>query len=93
MTRLVPLSGQIRSALELSACEKPQIKKRRSRPSTAEEKEDELLPNLQPKPGTELRLTPFPTKDYPDGSTPAEITKHFMDPTFSLDQMLSSYSK
>lgn len=96
LSRLVPASGLIRSALELSAGEKnasPRVKKRRSRPSTAEEKEDDLLPELTPVPGTELRLTPLPCESYPKGSTPAEITKHSLDQSYTLESMLSTYEK
>lgn len=94
LSRLVPTSGLIRSALDLSAAERsasPKAKKRRSRPSTAEEKEDDLLPELTPLPGTELRLTPLPSESYPKGSTPAEITKHSIDQSYTLEAMLSTY--
>lgn len=94
LSRLVPTSGWIRSALELSAGEmnaSPKVKKRRSRPSTAEEKEDDLLPELKPVPGTELRLTHLPLESYPKGSTPAEITKHSLDQSYTLESMLSTY--
>lgn len=95
LSRLVPASGLIRSALDLSAGDErstsPKTKKRRSRPSTAEEKEDDLLPELKPVPGTELRLTPLPSESYPKGSTPAEITKHSIDQTYTLEAMMSTY--
>nr|CAD7397946.1 unnamed protein product [Timema cristinae] len=65
---IIPTSGYIRSALELLPCDTDrtsaggaattQSVKRRSR--TAEEKEEELLPQLKPSPGTELRFSQFP---------------------------------
>uniref|UniRef100_A0A1B6EZA2 Protein AAR2 homolog n=1 Tax=Cuerna arida TaxID=1464854 RepID=A0A1B6EZA2_9HEMI len=94
LSRLVPLSGQIRSALEYTASPSTPTaeRKRRSRPSTAEEKEDDLLPQLSATPGTELRLTPYPSQSYPEGASPQEITRHSLDPTFTLDSLLASYT-
>jgi A1 cistron-splicing factor AAR2 len=45
------------------------------------------------RPGTEIRYTPFPNKKYPDGSTPQEITKHSMDSTYQLEQLLTAFQK
>lgn len=55
---------------------------------TVEEKEEQLLPDLKPKPGTELRLSQLPEKHYPDGATPTEITKHSLDSSYVLDIVL-----
>jgi A1 cistron-splicing factor AAR2 len=99
VSRLVPESGQIRSALELISCDyKPSggdgsTPKRRSRPITAEEKEEHLLPQLKPTPGTELRFTEFPERNFPEGSTPAEITRHSLDSTYVLETMIAKYAR
>lgn len=94
VARLSPHSGQIRSALEYLAnpntsAERP----RRSRVSTEEEREDDLLPQLIPVPGTELRLTPYPERSFPPGATPQEITQHSLDSTYTLNSMISQYSR
>jgi A1 cistron-splicing factor AAR2 len=68
-------------------------KRRRSRPVTAEEREEELLPQLKPTPGTELRFTQFPERNYPEGSTPAEITHHSLDSTYVLETMVARYTR
>lgn len=85
----------MRSALELEhcsdasrprggeSCSKQQLSGR-----LTEVKEDQLLPNLKPKPGTELRLTEIPDKHYPDNATPSEITKHSLDSSYALDTIL-----
>ncbi|CAH2012783.1 unnamed protein product [Acanthoscelides obtectus] len=104
---LVPLSGFIQSALELESCsnsDRPKGKKadendednlspteaKRSRKS---DNIDALLPHLKAKAGTEIRLTKFPEKTYPEGSTPADITKHSLDSSYVFDLIASSYQK
>ncbi|XP_012543004.1 protein AAR2 homolog [Monomorium pharaonis] len=96
VTRCSPLCGYMRSALELEHCsdasrprgKESNSKQRRSGRLTIEEKEEQLLPNLKPKPGTELRLTEIPDKHYPDDATPSEITQHSLDTSYVLDTTL-----
>jgi hypothetical protein len=71
----------------------PAQKRRRSRPITAEEREEHLLPQLKPTPGTELRFTEFPERNFPEGSTPAEITHHSLDSTYVLETMIAKYTR
>ncbi|XP_060524301.1 protein AAR2 homolog isoform X1 [Cylas formicarius] len=99
LKKLNPLCGEVRSALELENCcdaDRP----RGSRSETGESSskrlrnshgEDDLLPYLQPKDGTELRLTQFPEKCYPEGSSPSEITTHSLDSTYVLEKMIHTY--
>lgn len=95
--RCMPVCGFVRSALELEPCSdalRPRggdsrQKKRKGTRLTSEEKEEQLLPDLKPKPGTELRLTQLPERHYPDGATPTEITKHSLDSSYVLDTMLN----
>ncbi|XP_021919236.1 protein AAR2 homolog isoform X2 [Zootermopsis nevadensis] len=99
VSRIIPQSGQIRSALELISCDyKPSsgdapAQKRRSRPITEEEREEHLLPQLKPAPGTELRFIEFPERNFPEGSTPAEITHHSLDSTYVLETMVAKYAR
>lgn len=87
----------MRSALELINCDdasrpkggEPSRKRKRGAGLSIEEKEKELLPDLKPKPGTELRVTELPQKFYPDDATPAEITRHSLDTSYALDLLLS----
>lgn len=100
--RLLPLNGEVRSALELEGCSNEERKdiqashnsastsKRQSRPSY-NEFDDDILPNLKPKEGTNLRFSVFPLKCFPDGSSPSDITKHSLDSTYLLEQLISSY--
>ncbi|XP_022919505.1 protein AAR2 homolog [Onthophagus taurus] len=98
---LMPLSGKIRSALELVSCKDcdrpkgnkiiedgPSTSKRRSTRIDCDELLDNLLPDMKPIAGTEIRFTPIPSKRYPDGSSPSEITKHCMDQSYILDVLL-----
>lgn len=85
--RVTPECGLIRSAVELVSGG-PKKAGRKTRGRTSEEKEEDLLPNLVPKSGSCLRLTPLPDA-YPEGSTPEEITKHSMDGTYVLDMLTS----
>ncbi|KAG5875426.1 hypothetical protein JTB14_005324 [Gonioctena quinquepunctata] len=59
----------------------------------SEDFEDSFLPKLKAVAGTELRLTTFPERSYPPGSTPSEITKHSLDSSYVLDQMVASCQK
>ncbi|CAL1683977.1 unnamed protein product [Lasius platythorax] len=96
VARCSPLCGYVRSALELEHCSdalrprggESDCKPRRSGRLTVEDKEEELLPNLKPRPGTELRLTEIPDKHYPDDATPSEITRHSLDSSYVLDVIL-----
>lgn len=99
----MPRIGIVNSALELEPCtdanrprgsiitdEGPSSSKnpKRSRQSVSE---DSFLPNLIAKEGTALRLTEFPIRNYPEGSTPAAITQHSLDSTYVLDTLIASY--
>ncbi|KZC07052.1 PREDICTED: protein AAR2 homolog [Dufourea novaeangliae] len=93
--RCSPLCGFVQSALELEHCSdamRPRggvsSPKRKRSGITVEEKEEELLPDLKPKPGTELRLSKVPNKNYPDGASPSEITKHSLDSSYALETLL-----
>lgn len=102
--KLIPLSGYVQSALELEPCsdaDRPRGKKlsedlpnsskdpKRSRLSS--NSEDNFLPRLKAKEGTELRMTQFPDRNYPDGSTPAEITRHSLDLSYVFDTMVAKH--
>ncbi|CAH1175568.1 unnamed protein product [Phaedon cochleariae] len=103
--QLIPLSGYIQSALELESC--TDADRPRGKPTSnseisvnsdprrlrlTDELEDKLLPKLKPKIGTDLRYTPFPHKNYPEGATPSQITQHSLDSSYVLNLMISSYS-
>lgn len=88
----------VRSALELEHCTdaaRPRggqsvPKKTRRCGITTEEKENELLPDMKPKSGTELRLSKIPDKHYPDGASPSEITKYSLDSSYALNAILNT---
>ncbi|XP_071174699.1 protein AAR2 homolog isoform X2 [Mytilus edulis] len=56
-------------------------------PTSAREAESQL-PQMKVQPGTFIRFTELPKKRYPEGSTPAEITKCSMDSTYILETLL-----
>lgn len=41
----------------------------------------------------ELRFTKFPEQTYPNNSTPAEITKHCLDQSYTLELMIKSHKR
>lgn len=51
------------------------------------------MPNMIPKPGTEVRFTKFPAKPYKDGATPSEVTQHCLDSTYSVRCMLEGLER
>lgn len=54
-------------------------------------KTEDNLPELKQVPGTMIRFTKIPLKKHPEGASPSEITKHNMDSTFLLEQVLLTY--
>ncbi|KAF5276191.1 hypothetical protein FQR65_LT03995 [Abscondita terminalis] len=98
--RLMPESGRVKSVLDLTCSDKPNeeegtssrcLRKPRWGNSLAESLELDLLPNLQPIPGTDIRTTPLPKRNYPEGSTPSEITRHSLDSTYALEEMINMF--
>ncbi|NXX46967.1 AAR2 protein, partial [Tricholaema leucomelas] len=47
------------------------------------------LPRMEPRAGTQIRFTELPKQMYPDGATPEEITRHSMDLSYALEQVIS----
>lgn len=98
--KLAPLTGQIRSALELinedsrnkSDIDIASTSNRRMKWMRPKD-EEKLLPNLKPIEGTQIRFSTFPLKPYPDGCTPTEVTQHCLDHTYSLDQIIADYKQ
>ncbi|KAI5698527.1 hypothetical protein M8J76_012408 [Diaphorina citri] len=104
VSKLSPDSGIIRSALEMVAESSPasstdenQYLKRKlrrkwkwGRPQNEEEKEESLLPQMVPTPGTQINYSQ-PKEIYPPNSTPSEITQHFMDKTYAFEQIIQLY--
>ena len=64
---------------------------RKSRQFTDMEKSDELLPHLAAVEGTELRFSKLPDRNYPEGATPSEITRHSLDSTYVFQQLLGQH--
>lgn len=102
----MPDSGVVSSALELEPCldaDRPRGVKvpdtdsespgpsKRSKSSSGSD--DDFLPDLKAKAGTALKLTQFPTKLYPDGSTPSEVTQHSLDSSYLFEQYLTCYKE
>ncbi|GAB6025434.1 a1-alpha2 repression [Chamberlinius hualienensis] len=54
---------------------------------------DDLLPKMIQKPGTEIQFSKFPLHCYPEGSSANEISKHSMDQTYNLEQILKRYNE
>ncbi|XP_059062410.1 protein AAR2 homolog [Achroia grisella] len=66
---------------------------KRAKRITREEKEDSMLPDLKPAPGTSIRFTEIPRDKYPPGSTPEEITKHYLDQSYTLELMIAQHDE
>lgn len=85
--------GGINKAEEASGSTVISPSKNPKKPRLSDNFENDLLPDLKPVEGTALRLTQFPDKNFPDGATPAEITRHSLDSTFVLDTIVSKHAK
>ncbi|KAJ2951985.1 hypothetical protein O0L34_g4248 [Tuta absoluta] len=66
---------------------------KRAKRGTQEEREDAMLPNLKPTPGSAMRFTEIPRDKYPPGSTPEEITKHYLDQSYCLELMIAQHEE
>ena len=55
----------------------------------AEDADEGRLPRLVARPGTQPRYTPLPRHRYPAGCGAAEITKHNLDSTYQLEEVIS----
>lgn len=66
-------------------------KMRKSRQFTDVEKDDELLPHLAAVEGTELRFSKLPDRNYPEGASPSEITRHSLDSSYVFQQLLKQH--
>ncbi|XP_032512725.2 protein AAR2 homolog [Danaus plexippus] len=66
---------------------------KRTRRSTQQEKEEAMLPNLKPAPGMSMRFTEIPKDKYPPGSAPQEITKHYLDQSYTLELMIRAHDE
>ncbi|XP_033757862.1 protein AAR2 homolog [Pecten maximus] len=59
-------------------------------PVSFQEAEDRL-PDMKTTPGTSLRFSAIPKNKCPPGSSPAEITKHNIDSSYTLEYVLLTY--
>ncbi|KAI8424503.1 hypothetical protein MSG28_002966 [Choristoneura fumiferana] len=66
---------------------------KRAKRVTREQKENAMLPNLKPVPGASMRFTEIPQDKYPPGSSPEEITKHYLDQSYSLELMIAQHDE
>ncbi|XP_015179811.1 PREDICTED: protein AAR2 homolog [Polistes dominula] len=97
--RCKPLCGFIYSAMELVPCSSDaelstsvlETEEKSGIPQTRpmQNRIPKLLPNLKPKPGSELRLTPIPDKYYPDNATPEQITRYNLDYSYTWEIVLA----
>uniref|UniRef100_A0A2L2YE17 Protein AAR2 homolog n=1 Tax=Parasteatoda tepidariorum TaxID=114398 RepID=A0A2L2YE17_PARTP len=94
VARLQPLNGSISSVTQLLPMQYPS--KESSEPDSSNEKrfqslEEKFLPDMKVVPGTEIRFTTIPKNKYPEGSSASQITKHYMDSTYRLEQILKCH--
>ncbi|XP_076451650.1 protein AAR2 homolog [Babylonia areolata] len=66
----------------------------RSQPTTPDRHHqpcmEDRLPKMKTVRGTKIRYSKIPKQKYPDGASPAEVTKFSIDSSFQLDRMLQS---
>lgn len=91
LDELVPLNRKISSASELVANTTGESSSSRQH-DRLDRDLDIWLPKMCLKPGTEIRFTNFPELHHPEGCSAAEISKHNMDLSFTLQQMMKRYN-
>ncbi|XP_071842945.1 protein AAR2 homolog isoform X2 [Apostichopus japonicus] len=92
--KISPLCGKIASAAQLvpddasrTTSDRAKLKERDEGSRSAEQN----LPRMHSKPGTALRFSEIPMQSYPEGASPAEITRHSMDRSFTLSSLLAAH--
>ncbi|XP_038062741.1 protein AAR2 homolog [Patiria miniata] len=97
---LMPSCGKIFSAPQLIADDKTRTSAQRAElaesrrlehPEGANTSAEDLLPRMHNEPGTEIRFSPIPDRNYPVGASAAEITKYSMDLSYTLESMLRTH--
>jgi len=82
MLRLEPRTAKISSAADLI----PGV-------AGSEDQADPRLPLMVNRPDSSIRYTSLTARRYPEGSTPAEITRHGLDGTFQLIEFIATLEK
>lgn len=77
LQQMLPLSGKIYSAPQLVSTKATNLE-RNEAPSEQGKQQDGDLPDMEVKPGTEIRFIKFPAKPYKDGASPAEMSKYIL---------------
>lgn len=84
MQRLQPHTGQISSVTQIPTSEN--YKER----ANIEVNEKSMNIALEQTSENKINFTEIPTKKYPDGCSPAEITKHSLDSSYVLDCIMQN---
>lgn len=90
VNRCNPECGIVQTSIELESC--PDSERPKGRPFSKKlisGKEDEMLPNLKPIPGTAPKYIDVPPK-IPPQSSASEISKHSLDCEVCVDQIMNS---
>lgn len=90
--KISPLCGKISSAAQLVPDDASRTTSERAKLKEREEvgSAEQNLPRMHSKPGTALRFSEIPKQSYPEGASPAEITRHSMDKSYLLATFLAS---
>lgn len=51
------------------------------------------IPDMEPVPGTEIRFSKFPSRPYPEGATPSEITRFSLDSSYSVGKLVENIGR
>lgn len=81
LTRLEPLDGRICSVADLVSAPDSG-----PRPAAG-------LPAMVARPGTAIRYSALAARRFPEGSSAGQITKHSLDTTFQLDQLVAGMER
>ncbi|XP_019630864.1 PREDICTED: LOW QUALITY PROTEIN: protein AAR2 homolog [Branchiostoma belcheri] len=91
MTRLQPVSGRISSATQLVRDSEEKVCYTVGELPRSMKEAEGRLPKMVAVAGTEIRFVTLPTRTYPEGASPADITKYSMDKSFMLEELLSTH--
>ncbi|RWS30706.1 protein AAR2-like protein [Leptotrombidium deliense] len=92
LTALNPVCGKINSVSELIPEQYPTSNEVATSSLSVSSNPEELLPKIERDPNSAIRFLEIPKHKHPFGATASEITKHNIDSTFILEQIMSQSS-
>lgn len=74
-------------------CELPKVVDEQPKDDSRGKTAPRSMPEMVPRPGTELRFSKFPSRPYREGATPSEITRYSLDSSYSVGKVIETLER